>query len=49
LCQSRKDKERENSSALEVLADLLLELDELPPPQRLLALLQVSAHSIDYM
>ncbi|KAI3438596.1 hypothetical protein D9Q98_001020 [Chlorella vulgaris] len=36
----RKDKERENSSALEVLADLLLELDELPPPQRLLALLQ---------
>ena len=37
----RKDKERENSAALEVLPDLLTELDEMAPPQRLLALVQV--------
>lgn len=36
----RKDKERENSAALEVLPDLLAELDQMPPPQRLLALVQ---------
>ncbi|KAL4425789.1 hypothetical protein ABPG75_009805 [Micractinium tetrahymenae] len=36
----RKDKERENSAALEVLPDLLTELDQMPPPQRLLALIQ---------
>lgn len=38
----RKDKERENSAALEVLPDLLAELDQMPPPQRLLALVQAS-------
>ncbi|KAL4445797.1 hypothetical protein ABPG77_008996 [Micractinium sp. CCAP 211/92] len=36
----RKDKERENSAALEVLPDLLTELDQMPAPQRLLALIQ---------
>ncbi|KAI7844383.1 hypothetical protein COHA_002181 [Chlorella ohadii] len=36
----RKDKERENGAALEVLPDLLTELDALAPPQRLLALVQ---------
>jgi hypothetical protein len=39
----RKDKERENISALEVLPDLLTELDKMTPPQRLLALVQASA------
>ena len=34
------DKERENAAALEVLPDLLAELDELTPPERLLALIQ---------
>lgn len=34
------DKERENAAALEVLPDLLGELDELPHPARLLALIQ---------
>jgi len=37
----RKDKERENGAALEVLPDLLTELDAMAPPQRLLALVQV--------
>ncbi|PSC76368.1 Pantothenate kinase 2 isoform B [Micractinium conductrix] len=36
----RKDKERENSAALEVLPDLLAEIDEMAPPARLLALVQ---------
>jgi len=36
----RLDKERENAAALEVLPDLLREMDELPAPTRLLALLQ---------
>ena len=39
----RKDKERENISALEVLPDLLTELDKMTPPQRLLALVKASA------
>ena len=34
------DKERENAAALEVLPDLLAELDEMDPPERLLALVQ---------
>jgi bifunctional damage-control phosphatase, subfamily II, fusion protein len=34
------DKERENAAALEVLPDLLAELDELNPAERLLALVQ---------
>ena len=37
----RQDKERENLAALEALPHLLSELDEMPPPQRLLALVQV--------
>ena len=36
----RLDKERENEAALEVLPDLLAELDEMSPPERLLALIQ---------
>jgi bifunctional damage-control phosphatase, subfamily II, fusion protein len=36
----KKDKARENAAALEVLPDLLAEIDALPPPQRLLALIQ---------
>lgn len=36
----RLDKERENAAALEVFPDLLAELDELAPPERLLALIQ---------
>lgn len=36
----RLDKQRENQAALEVLPDLLRELDDLPPPKRLLSLIQ---------
>ena len=39
-CCRRKDKARENSAALEVLPDLLGELDQLAPGERLLALVQ---------
>lgn len=44
-CCSRKDKERENSAALEVLPDLLAEIDEMAPPARLLALVQASGRA----
>lgn len=36
----RLDKDRENAAALEVLPDLLQEIDLMPPPARLLALIQ---------
>lgn len=42
----RHDKARENTAALEVLPDLLAELDEMAPPQRLLALLQVGRRTL---
>lgn len=40
LAVCRKDKERENRAALEVLPDLLGELDQMSAPHRLLALIQ---------
>ncbi|EFN57701.1 hypothetical protein CHLNCDRAFT_34679 [Chlorella variabilis] len=39
---------RENSAALEVLPDLLAELDQMPPPQRLLALGVLAANIFDW-
>jgi hypothetical protein len=37
------DKQRESAAALEALPDLLAELDALPHPARLMALVQVTA------
>jgi bifunctional damage-control phosphatase, subfamily II, fusion protein len=36
----RRDKQRENEAAAQVLGDLLRELDDMPPRWRLLALVQ---------
>lgn len=38
--QCRRDKARENEAAMQVLADLLAELDNMPEQDRLLALIQ---------